>query len=95
MRHADLQIGGLRHSPEVHGMDLTGRALRIDSLAALAPRPVLPTPWLGRPPPAPARHALDWPYDRATSQHARLETHAKSLLFRATLALTPRYSAWA
>lgn len=91
VRHAELGIGGMRHAPEVHDLNLTGRALRIDSLAAREPARIAY---------ARAWHAqcgilaapFDPPYYRATSQRARLDTETKTLRFD-DLALTPKYPA--
>lgn len=88
---ADLQIGGLRHSPEVHHLNLTGRAIRIDSLAALEPsRIAYARAWQGTSGLITA--PFDPPYYRASSQRARLDTDAKTFRFE-EMALTPKYSA--
>ena len=91
VRHADMQIGGLRHSPEVHDLNVTGRAIRIDSLAALEPRRIAyARAWQANSGPIGA--PFDPPYYRATSQHMRLDTEAKTFRFE-DMALTPKYSA--
>ncbi|ALW85749.1 hypothetical protein AUC43_12000 [Hymenobacter sedentarius] len=91
VQHADMQVGGMRHSPEIHNLNVTGRAIRIDSLAALEPRRIAyARAWqansglIGAP--------FDPPYYRATSQHMRLDTDAKTMRFE-DMALTPKYSA--
>ncbi|OGX85285.1 hypothetical protein [Hymenobacter glacialis] len=91
VRNADLQIGGLRHSPEVHSLNLTGRAIRIDSLAALEPRRIAyARAWQASSGLIAA--PFDPPYYRASSQRARLDTDAKTFRFE-RMALTPKYSA--
>ncbi|UOQ99553.1 hypothetical protein MUN81_08685 [Hymenobacter sp. 5317J-9] len=90
IRHSFLQIGGLRHSPEINGIDLTGRGIRIDSLAALEPRRIAyARAWKASSGLISA--PFDPPYYRATSQRARLDTDAQTFSFD-QLALTPRYS---
>jgi hypothetical protein len=91
VRDADLEIGGLRHSPEVHHLNLTGRAVRVDSLAALEPgRVAYARAWQGTSGLIAA--PFDPPYYRASSQRARLDTDAGTFRFE-ELALTPKYSA--
>ena len=91
VRNADLEIGGLRHSPEVHGLDLTGRAIRIDSLAALEPRRIAyARAWQASSGLIAA--PFDPPYYRASSQRAHLDTDAQTFRFE-RMALTPKYSA--
>ncbi|OGX89273.1 hypothetical protein BEN47_07705 [Hymenobacter lapidarius] len=91
VRNAELRIGGLRHSPEVHGLNLTGRAIRIDSLAALEPRRIAyARAWQASSGLIAA--PFDPPYYRASSQRARLDTDAKTFQFE-QMALTPKYSA--
>ncbi|MDB5233600.1 MAG: hypothetical protein JWR44_593, partial [Hymenobacter sp.] len=89
--HADAEVGGLRHSPEVHNLNLTGRGIRIDSLNAANPRSIA----YGRVWQANSdliSLPFDPPYYRATIQHSRLDTDAKSFRME-NLALTPKYSA--
>ena len=46
VNHAEFEISGLRHLPQVRDLNLTGRAIRIDSLAALTPgRIAYARPW--------------------------------------------------
>ena len=91
VRHAEVRISGLRHRPEVHDVSLTGRAIRIDSLAARAPgRIAYARAWRAHSGLVAA--PFDPPYYRATSQHAQLDTDARTFRFD-DLALTPKYSA--
>ncbi|MBF9237254.1 hypothetical protein I2I05_07580 [Hymenobacter sp. BT683] len=91
VRGADLRIGGLRHSPEVFGLNLTGNSIRIDSLSALAPaRIAYARSWQGRSGRVTA--PFDPPYYRASSQQMYLDTDAKTFRFD-NMALTPKYSA--
>ena len=88
---ADVRIDGLRHSPNVRGLSLTGRGIRIDSLAARAPgRIAYARAWRGRA--GVTTVPFDPPYYRASSQQLRFDTEARTLGFD-NLALTPRYSA--
>ncbi|WP_426060170.1 hypothetical protein [Hymenobacter sp. B1770] len=88
---ADLQIGGLRHSPEVFDLNLTGQSIRIDSLTATAPdRIAYARSWQANSGLVTA--PFDPPYYRATSQKMRLDTDAKTFRFD-QMALTPKYSA--
>ncbi|SFP72118.1 hypothetical protein [Hymenobacter arizonensis] len=88
---ADLQIGGLRHSPEVFDLNLTGQSIRIDSLTAAAPdRIAYARSWQANSGLVTA--PFDPPYYRASSQKMRLDTNAKTFRFDG-LALTPKFSA--
>ena len=91
VHHAEVQVGRWRHSPDVRDLNLTGRAIRIDSLAAREPRRIA--------------YALGWqahsgrlsapfdpPFYRASSAHLRLDTDARTLRFE-NLLLKPKYSA--
>ncbi|GAA3964790.1 hypothetical protein [Hymenobacter antarcticus] len=90
VRHAEFEISGLRHLPQVRDLNLTGRAIRIDSLAALTPsRIAYARGWQansGR-----ITAPFDPPYYLASSQRARLDTDAQTFRFE-DLALTPKYS---
>ena len=88
--HAEFEISGLRHLPEVHDLNLTGRAIRIDSLAALTPsRIAYARAWQANSGLITA--PFDPPYYRASSQRARLDTEAKTFRFE-SMALIPKYS---
>jgi len=91
VRHAEARVGRWRHAPAVRDLNLTGRAVRIDSLAAREPRRIA--------------YALGWrahsgrltapfdlPYYRASTAHVRLDTDAKTLRLD-NLLLQPKYSA--
>ena len=90
VNHAGFEISGLRHLPQVRDLNLTGRAIRIDSLAALTPsRIAYARAWQassGR-----ISAPFDPPYYRASSQRARLDTDAQTFRFE-DLALIPKYS---
>ncbi|MBF9221006.1 hypothetical protein [Hymenobacter ruricola] len=91
IRRSFLQIGGLRHSPEINDIDLTGRGIRIDSLAALEPaRIAYARSWKASSGLIAA--PFDPPYYRASSQRARLDTDAHLFRFEG-LSLVPKYSA--
>ncbi len=91
VHHAEFRISGLRHLPEVHDLSLTGRAIRIDSLAALAPaRIAYARAWQATSGLITA--PFDPPYYRASVQRASLDTDAKTFRFE-NLALTPKYPA--
>jgi hypothetical protein len=86
-----LQIGGLRHSPEINGINLTGRGLRIDSLAARTPsRIAYARAWVGSAGRISA--PFDPPFYRAYSQRARVDTDARTFRFEG-LELKPRFTA--
>ncbi|GAC1592668.1 MAG: hypothetical protein NVS3B25_13490 [Hymenobacter sp.] len=91
IEHADVRVGRWRHSPDVHDLNVTGRALRIDSLAAAEPRRIAyARAWqahAGR-----LSAPFDPPYYRASSAHTRLDTDAHTLRFD-NLLLQPKYSA--
>ncbi|MBD2720606.1 hypothetical protein [Hymenobacter armeniacus] len=90
IRRSFLQIGGLRHSPEINDIDLTGRGIRIDSLAALEPRRIAyARAWKASSGLISA--PFDPPYYRASSQRARLDTDAQTFRFE-NMALVPKYS---
>ena len=90
VNHAEFEISGLRHLPQVRDLNLTGRAIRIDSLAALTPgRIAYARAWQARSGRITA--PFDPPYYRASSQRARLDTDAQTFRFE-ELALTPKYS---
>jgi hypothetical protein len=90
VQSADVQIGGLRHSPQVFGLNLTGRAIRIDSLAARTPgRIAYARAWQGSSGLVTA--PFDPPYYRATSQTTRFDTDARTFRFE-RMTLTPKYS---
>ena len=91
VHHANVQVNRWRHSPDVHDLNVTGRAIRIDSLTAREPRRIA--------------YALGWqahsgylsvpfdlPFYRASTERAYLDTDAKTLLF-SDLLLKPKYSA--
>ncbi|HEX8326985.1 MAG TPA: hypothetical protein VF629_05560 [Hymenobacter sp.] len=91
IRDTFFQIGGLRHSPEINDLNLTARAIRIDSLAALEPRRIAyARSWQGN------SGLITAPFDppnyRASSQRAQLDTDAQTFRFD-RMALTPQYSA--
>lgn len=91
VQQAQVRVDGLRHSPEVHNLNLTGRAIRIDSLTALEPgRIAYARAWQAAS--GLVASPFDPPYYRASSQHARLDTNAKTLVLEG-LSLTPKYSA--
>ena len=86
---AALRISGLRHSPEIKELNLTGRAIRIDSVAALDPaRIAYAKAWQGTSGLISA--PIDPPYFRISSQRARLDTDAGTFQFE-HMALVPRY----
>ena len=91
VHHANVQVNRWRHSPDVHDLNVTSRAIRIDSLAAREPHRIA--------------YALGWqahsgylsvpfdpPFYRASTERAYLDTDAKILLF-SDLVLKPKYSA--
>ncbi|SDY67718.1 AsmA family protein [Hymenobacter psychrophilus] len=90
VKNADLQIGGLRHSPQIYGLNLIGSSIRIDSLAAQTPaRIAYARSWRANSGLVTA--PFDPPYYRAASQNMRLDTDARTLVFTG-LSLTPAYS---
>ncbi|NVO86456.1 AsmA family protein [Hymenobacter terrestris] len=91
VKNTDLQIGGLRHSPEIYDLNLIGSSIRIDSLAAQTPaRIAYARSW--RASSGLVTAPFDPPYYRAASQRMRLDTDARTLVFTA-MSLTPAYSA--
>ncbi|MFC7668304.1 hypothetical protein ACFQT0_13640 [Hymenobacter humi] len=90
VQSADVQIDGLKHSPQVFALNLTGKSIRIDSLAARTPsRIAYARAWRGGSGLVTA--PFDPPYYRATSQSTRFDTDAKTFRFE-QMALTPKYS---
>ena len=90
VKNTDVQIGGLRHSPQIFGLNLTGSSIRIDSLAARMPaRIAYAKSWQANSGLVTA--PFDPPYYRAASQKMRLDTDARTLVFTA-MSLTPAYS---
>jgi hypothetical protein len=90
VRHANVHFGRWKHSPDVHDLNATGKAIRIDSLAGADPRRIvyarawqLTTGLFTAP--------FDRPFYRASSAHMRLDTEAHSLRFEGLL-LKPKYS---
>ncbi|WP_019947834.1 hypothetical protein [Hymenobacter aerophilus] len=91
VKNAAVQIAGLRHTPQISGLYLTGSAIRIDSLAALGPaRIAYAKAWRVRSGLITA--PFDPPYYRAASQQMHLDTDARRLVFTG-MSLTPAFSA--
>lgn len=90
VRGGDVRFGRWRHAPHVRELNVTGKSIRIDSLANLDPRRIAyARAWLvnsGR-----LSAPFDRPYYRASSQHVYLDTDAHLLRFSDML-LRPRYS---
>jgi len=90
VRNAHVEVGGLRHAPEANHLNLTGKGIRIDSLAAQEPRRIAyARAWQATA--GPLALPFDPPYYHGTSQRLQLDTDARSLTLE-TLALTPKYS---
>ena len=90
VHHADVRFGRGQHVPRVRELNLTGRAVRIDSAASFDPRRIayarawqLTTGQISMP--------FDAPYYRASSEHMYLDTDTRLLRFN-DLRLKPRYS---
>ena len=90
IRNGSLRVQGLRHAPSVVAVNITGRGIRIDSVARhTAARVAYARAWwasTGR-----LQAAFDAPYYRAESAHLRLNTTAHTLSLTG-LALTPKFS---
>ena len=91
VHHANVRVRRLRHSPDVRDLNLMGRAIRIDSLAACEPRRIAyARAWQAQSGCLSA--PFDPPYYQASSAHVRLDTDAQTLRFD-NLLLKPKYSA--
>ncbi|WP_046242967.1 AsmA family protein [Hymenobacter terrenus] len=91
VQHAGLQVGGLRHSPEMQDLNLTAQGIRIDSLAALEPRRLAyARAWQASSGLVTA--PFDPPYYRAAGQRMRLDTEAHSFVLE-DITLKAKYSA--
>ena len=90
VRGGDVRFGRWRHAPHVRELNVTGKSIRIDSLANLDPRRIAyARAWLvnsGR-----LSAPFDRPFYRASSQRVHLDTDAHLLRFSDML-LRPRYS---
>ncbi|HEX8656529.1 MAG TPA: hypothetical protein VF690_03305 [Hymenobacter sp.] len=91
VQRAQVQIGDLRHSPELHDLNVVGHAIRIDSGAAREPRRIAyARAWRAQS--GLVTVPFDPPYYRAASQRLRLDTDAQTLRLDA-LTLRAKYSA--
>ena len=90
VRNADVRIGRWRHSPHVQALNLTGRAIRIDKLAAAEPRRIAyALAWRGQSGQLSA--PFDPPFYFASTERVTFDTDAHQLRFEA-MQLKPRYS---
>ena len=91
VNHGDLHFSRWAHAPHVHDLNVTGRAIRIDSAAnADSHRIAYARAWLlstGR-----LFAPFDAPFYLASSAHVHLDTDAHLLRF-SDLRLTPQFSA--
>jgi hypothetical protein len=91
VQRAQVQIGGLRHAPELHNLSVVGRAIRIDSGAALEFRRIAyARTWRAQS--GLVTVPFDPPYYRAAGQRLRLDTDAQTLRLDG-LTLRAKYSA--
>ena len=88
--HGNVRFGRWRHAPHVRDLNVTGRAIRIDSVASFDPQRIAyGRAWLlnsGR-----FSMPFDAPFYRASSQRVHLDTDAHLLRF-GDLLLQPRFS---